>query len=178
MWIYPFKTIYLKSSLSREEIKSKMLELVFLSDENYQRSDELKKFFYGTLSNEDFDFQSLDTDNRLTPYAAGYFRGADNEMYIFLHLKGFKSRRLFLVLFAAILIMTGIAITEIVKYGAGVFLNPPFEILLLMLLFLGIFTIRRGQKFKALAENSLRFFRGLLNAEVVRFKDVPIVFRL
>lgn len=178
MWLFPFKTHYLKTAISREEIRQKMAELVYLSDADYKRTDHHKKYFYGTLSAEDFEFQTIAEENRLVPYCSGTFRGAGDEMYIFLNLKAFRVRRLYVLFLLFLALVLGFAVSEVVSYGTGVLRNPPFFLLLGVIIALSVYLGLRCRNFWRISRNSLDFFRGLLSAEPVNYPEIPIVFRL
>lgn len=178
IWLFPFKTYYLKCGANRETVHQRMLELTFLSDDGYKRTGEGKMFFFGTLGIEDFDVESISTDNRLVDYISGRLKGAGNDMYVILTLKAFKVRRIYLIFLILMLAMTGFAISEFLTWGMAVFRTPTFMLLSVVVLALMGYLIFECSKFWKKQKTSLDFFRGLFEADTVRYKDIPVVFRL
>jgi hypothetical protein len=178
MWLFPFKTYYLATSFDRNQIYAALLNLTYLSDATYKKTDQVKKYFYGELSKEDFEFQSIADEKRLVPFVEGTIRGAGNEMYLFMNFKAFRMRRIYLIFFAFIAGCGGYALFDLLRFGTAVFQNPPFFLLLAVSLGLSIFLIIRCRNFWRVQKNSLDFFRGLLDAEIIAYRDVPVVFKL
>lgn len=177
MWLYPFKNYYLKTEMSRSEITNNVLQLTFLSDEGYKSSGE-KKYFYGELDPETFHLESIEDAHRLVPYTEAKMRGVEDEMYLFVTLKLFKYRRIYFVIIAFLMISLTLMISDVVKYKAAVLQNPPFYLLTAIILGIILYLVVKCRGFWRTEKNTLDFYRGLFQAEIVKYSDVPVVFKL
>lgn len=176
MFLFPFQRYFLAASKSRQEILNSLLELTYLSDENF-KSDGKAKFFFGETDNESFALQTISSDDRLTDYAEGRLRGVDHEMYIFLTLKAFKYRRIYIVLLVFLSICLWLLGTDLYDNGLAVFNNPPFYLLAALVLGLTTFMVNKYIKFVRVKKNALLFFCGLFEATEVKKSQIPLVFR-
>lgn len=178
MWLFPFKTYFLKSPVPRQEIVRIFEDLTFLSDAGYKKRGSEKKYFYGTVSNEDFEFETIAEEQRLTRYFSGFIQGAENEMYITLQVKAFRVRRIYLAFALFVLSCLFIVSLELYHTGLKALGNPPLVLLMAILTGLLAYWIVQCARFWKIQKNSLDFFRGLLQADLVKYKDIPIVFKL
>jgi hypothetical protein len=176
MFLFPFQRFFLAATKSRQEILNSLLELTYLSDENF-KSDGKPKFFFGETDIESFALQTISADNRLTDYAEGRLKGVDHEMYVFLTLKGFKHRRIYLVLLTFLAICLWLLGTDLYDNGLAAFNNPPFYLLAALVLGLTIFMVNKYIRFVRVKKNALLFFSGLFEATVIKKSQIPLVFR-
>ncbi|MBS3913302.1 MAG: hypothetical protein KG003_02295 [Bacteroidetes bacterium] len=178
MWLLPFKTYYLRSTLTRKEIEQRILQITFLSDQGYRKTDNSKKYFYGTNSDELFSLQTIIENVDLVPYADGEIKGVDDDTYIYLDLKAFKHQRIFLVLILFALGGLIFLSSQILEYKTAVFSNLPFTIAWIMILGIGGYIGFACNRFWKLVYPSLNFFEVLLDAETIKYSEIPIVFRI
>src|SRR5690242_13237779 len=129
MWLYPFKHHYLRSELNRAQIQQKVLEFTFLSDEGYRRTDENPRYFFGTASDQEFSLQTIQNHKNLVPYVEGEIKGVENEIYLFLQLKAWRYRRVFLLLIIFVLICLVVFSNEIFNNGMAAFQSMTFMML-------------------------------------------------
>lgn len=177
MWLFPFKNYYFKTELSRQQITQAVLDLTFLSDQGY-RTDGKRKYFYGELDPESFVLQSIRQEDKLVPYTEARMRGVEDDMYLFLTFKAFKFRRIYIILVAFLMLSIGLLVSDFMEYGKAVFYNPPFYLFLSIILGMSAYLIWRCYQFWRLTSNSINFYRGLFNADLVPYKSIPVVFKL
>jgi hypothetical protein len=178
MWIFPFKNYFLQTSVDRARIHQKILELTFLSDAGYKKRDNTKKYFYGTVSQDLFSLQTINEEHRLVPFMEGEVKGVGDDIYLFLRLKAFKFRRLYVLIFLFAFVGAWMLAMEFLHSGISSFQNPPFLLLTLVILAVWFYLLRSCMVFWRIQKNTLDFFRGLLEAEAIDYKKVPIVFKL
>lgn len=175
--LYPFKTIIFKTSLTRYEVRDRISSQTYLSDANFKRQDNLKKFFFGEVSEFDFSLQNISNEKRFVQYYKGEIKGVENEVYVFLTAKGLKHRRIYILLLILILLALGFIVNDGLNRGAQIFRDPGFLIGCgVMLLFLSFLTFRFLVFSKRIA-NTVLYFRGLLDADCVDRNAVPSIFR-
>lgn len=177
MWLYPFKNYYLQTQMTREEISQNVLNFTFLSDMGY-KPDGNKKYFYGELDPEAFHLQTIEGEDRLVPFTEARMRGVEDEMYLFIVLKAFRYRRIYVVLMAFLLSSFGVFISDLVTFGTAVFYTPPVYLFLSIIVGISIFLLVKCYHFWSKQKNTLDFYRGMFQAELVDFKNVPFVFKL
>ncbi|MEY4003446.1 MAG: hypothetical protein RIT07_1488, partial [Bacteroidota bacterium] len=59
MFLYPFKTIWLKTDVKRAVLSDLILQQTYLSDADYRKKDELTKFFYGLVNENEFVLENI-----------------------------------------------------------------------------------------------------------------------
>jgi hypothetical protein len=176
MFLFPFQRYFLAATKTRKEILESILELTYLSDENF-KTDGKPKFFFGETDNESFALQTISAEDRLTDYAEGRIRGVEHEMYVFLTLKGFKHRRIYLVLLAFLSICLWLLGSDLFENGMAALSNPPFYLLAALVLGLTAFMVNKYIKFVRVKNNALLFFCGLFEATAIKKSEIPLVFR-
>jgi hypothetical protein len=97
MVFYPFKIVYLKSSLSRQTLHDQLVNHTFLSDHGYRKTDKNPRAFFGEVSDQDFTLETIEKGNRLVNFATGDFRGAENDMYIRIQMGAWQHQRIYLL---------------------------------------------------------------------------------
>lgn len=97
MAIYPFKIVYLKSSLTRQTLHDQLLKHTFLSDHGYRKPDTNPRAFFGELSDQDFTLETIEKGDRLVNFATGDFRGSENDMYIRIQMGAWQHQRIYLL---------------------------------------------------------------------------------
>lgn len=177
MWIFPFKNIILKTNLTRQEVADAIEQNTFLSDAGYKRKDELKKFFYGTVSTQEFDLETIDPKAELAGFFEGSIKGVERDIYIFLSIRGFKFRRVFVLLYLFTLSCIGIIASDVAKKGLVAFYQTGTLLFIMITLLLWGYLLFAGYIFGQKARHSIDFFRGMLQADQVQRDAVPIIFR-
>lgn len=178
MQLYPFKTYYLKTTSSRKDLHDKILQLTFLSDEGFRRTSQSTQYFFGEVSEEEFYLETIDGKNRLVPYVRGHVRGIDTERYIFLSLRGMRHQRFYIVLLIFLALTLGLLLGDLFKFGIANGLLPSMWLALGIVLGISTYIVWLNKQFRKLEKNSLEFFRGMFDADVVPSESVPRVFKL
>jgi hypothetical protein len=176
-FLYPFRTLWLKSSMSREEIEKTVKNHTVLSYARSAKRDG-KAFFFGEVSNEEFWLETIDNTGKLCPFIRCNIKGIDDETYLELELRGFRFARFYAAIVVVLLIMLIFSVKPFIDYGSGAFENPVFVLLPLFFLLLasGLFYFNR--RFAQQINTTKDFFRGMLEAEVVSEQEIPLVFKL
>ena len=59
MFLYPFKTIWLKAGNDRTDLAEKIRQQTYLSDAGYRKSDSNTKIFYGLVNENEFVLENI-----------------------------------------------------------------------------------------------------------------------
>lgn len=178
MWFFPFQSYNLKTNLNRFALERLLLDITYLSDENYKKTKNAKQYFYGSVSKEDFSLETIADEHRLVSYVSGTFKGADEDMFVVLHLKAFSFRRIYVVLLLFLILCLGFLVSQLWQYGPLVFKEPTSIIFIAMTIALFGYLFIKCLRFWKIVSNSLSFFKGLFQADLVSKNDIPVVFRL
>ena len=174
MLLYPFKTIWLKTSSERQILAELIAEQTYLSDADYRRRDKMTKFFYGMVNENEFMLENIG-NKRIPDFFEGDIVGVGEETYVKLKMGALQHTRIYFMYW--VLLLTGVVFllraflgidivdTEIVYLFSGV---------ILILLGYGFYFLRQ---FHRRAGSGIDFFRGLLQAEWVDIQEVPSIFR-
>lgn len=176
MFIYPFKTIILKSAKSRAQIKELLMRECFLSDANYRKTDTHSRVFFGTLTDQDFSLETIEEGKRMIGFCRGEFRGADNEIYIFLSLGAWAHQRVFLLFGTIILSCLYFLGKDLIGNHSPIPQNPGAWILFVTVLVLLAVLYAKTRAFSRRLESSIAYFSSLWNAERIDLSSVPLVF--
>ena len=60
MILYPFKTQFLKTNLTRNQVSAQLIQETFLSDADYKKSNEQTISFFGEVSDQDFTLETVE----------------------------------------------------------------------------------------------------------------------
>ena len=85
MILFPFRTVYLKTSKLRKEIVLNIVTNTYLSDAAYKKTDQNKTFFYGSVNDQGFILQNV-SHEKITAFIEGNILGVDEDMYIIMSL--------------------------------------------------------------------------------------------
>jgi len=174
MFLYPFKTIWLKAHTDRADIADKIIQQTYLSDAGYKKTDGLTKFFYGLANENEFVLENIGNP-RIPAFYEGDILGVEEETYVKIRIGTLKHTRMY-VLYCLLLLMGFIfwlrgllgmdtVDTNIMYIFSGV---------LIILLGYGYYFIWQFQRKLA---SGIDFFRGLLSADIVSGNDVPAIFK-
>ncbi len=178
MMLFPFYSAILKTSLTRSQVSEAILENTFLSDEGYKRTDDKKKFFYGNTSPADFTLEILDSKGHLASFYNGTINGVENEIYVFLNIQAFRYRRIYAVLVIFIVTAFSKLTWDLYSYGINTLFQTTTFLFLGIIVFLVVYLFNIAKSFKKKLQSSIDFFRGMLEAETIDAKEVPIIFKL
>jgi hypothetical protein len=182
MFGYPFKTIFLKSNLNRNQIQSALEFHTFLSDANYKNTDKNIKSFYGEISSQDFKLETIIKKKPLVNFINGDIKGIDNEIYIIARLGSLEHQRIYALFIAVFGVCTAFLIEAFYKssnYYAPNFFNDPMKTTMLLIeaiLFLIIYNKYRS--FKKNFQATKAFLAEIWSAKEITKEDIPLVFRL
>jgi hypothetical protein len=173
MFLYPFKTIWLKTDVNRAVLSDFILQQTYLSDADYRKKDALTKFFYGLVNENEFVLENI-KNTRLPGFVEGDILGVEEETYVKLRMGAFRHIRIYilyvLIVLAGLFFWTRAALgMDVVDSGILIgFSAILFSLIGYCIYFLLLFTrkARAGED----------FFRGLLQGEVIDKKRVPSLF--
>lgn len=176
MFGYPFKTIYLKSNLTRNELESNLKELTYLSDDNFKKDKNKKYTFYGEISNQDFTIETLEPQKNTANFITGLFRGVENDTFIILRIGALKHRRIFVLFFAAIATILGFLLHDFYLYPAYSLKNAFFlSLLALEIIMMGIVWVKYNNFNRSVPETK-QIFTDLWSATEISKNQLPIIF--
>ena len=192
MFIYPFKIVYLQSSLTRQTLHDQLLKHTFLSDHGYRKPDANPRAFFGELSDQDFTLETIEKGDRLVNFITGDFRGSENEMYMRIQLGAWQHQRIFLLYaIATLACFVGffVAIANQVHvpaqsemsdiiHGILTALKPSLAYVFLICgISLIVALYVKATQFKKRYATSMAFFSELWQATVIERKSVPLLFQ-
>lgn len=174
---YPFTTIWLKCNLHRDEIEQRVKNHTVLSYAKGKKP-EGKVFFFGEVSNQEFWLESLDNSGRISPFIRCNIKGVEHETYLELEMRAFRYARFYAGIGVFLLLLLVFSIKPYIEFGMDAVNNPVFLLMpaLTLIFFLGWWFVNR--RFAKTINPTTDFFRGMLDAETVNEKDVPLVFRM
>ena len=175
MFLYPFKTIWLKTSAERQVLADLIVQQTYLSDADYRKRDKMAKFFYGMVNENEFMLENIG-NNRIPDFFEGDRVGVGEETYVKLKIGALKHSRLYFLYWAILLVGMVFwfrALFGIDTVDAGI--AYAFSGIVLFLLGYGFYFLRQ---FHLKTTSGIDFFRGLLQAEWIKIQDVPSIFRL
>ena len=175
MILFPFRTVYLKTSKLRKEIVSDILSNTYLSDAGYKKSDQKKTFFYGRVNDQGFILQNV-AHEKITAFIEGNILGVGEEMYIKFRFKGFRSLRIFLLILMLIIGSLGFVGFHLWERNLDSITDIPVLFALGLTLILLFFSLNTGIIFMDKIKDTQAFFCDLLEAEEVGEKDIPGIF--
>jgi hypothetical protein len=177
MFLYPFKSFYLQSSLSRADLTQFLLETSFLQDQGYKKEKDSKKLFYGLVNENEFDLESIN-DDKMVDHISGQILGVANETYIFIRFGALKHLRFYFIVLFFIAAAIGFISQDILENGTYSLSQPPFMVFFVVFLVLLIYMFYQLGSFQKRLQYSLDFFRGMFQGELISRKDIPVIFKL
>jgi len=178
MSLFANSTVYLKTDIPRNELLDRFRKHTYLEERGYKNDPADKKFFRGTLSNEEVWLTCLPGRERLAPNIHIRLRGIEHEMYLLLNMRMYGNIALpvlFLLFFggAAYLLYRLFSF-----YGPFAAQLPEFWVLAPVVFILAIWIISTQIRFRRTREQTIDFIRGLTEGDVVNEADIPGVFLL
>ncbi len=197
MMLFPFKSIFLKSSLSRMEIERNLKNYTYLSDAKFSKTASQKLLFYGEISQFDFSLESLNKKSPLVNFVQGKISGIENDLYINVQLGAFKYRRVYILLLTVVaaLIITNIyyclqsphgfqypeEFYQLYGYDYSEFiynLTTPISIVLTCLSsILTLYIFKTSNTFSKHNSNTIKLLNEICDSHLVSFIEVPLIFR-
>ena len=181
MFGYPFKSIYLKTQLSRTEIESNLRDQTFLSDANFKNNPEKPKLFYGEISSFDFKLEHI-SKQQLSNFVKGEIKGVENDMYVHLRLGALDHQRIYFMFVAVVLVCLAFIIDGIVNGMSGnqipLSQNPLLMALVVLEIMMFCIIYIKYRNFKKTVDASVNYFCNLWTAKTLKTNEVPIVFKL
>ena len=195
-WGYPFYSFYIKSNQNRGEIAANLIDITYLSDANYQKTQG-DKIFYGNVSRIDFEVESISKQINVSNFVSGQLLGAEEEIYLKGRLSGFKSKRIFILFLSILFTSLGFLIYyclqaphgfnypeefyQIYGYNHSEFLynlGTPIALIIegIIIVMLIIITIKY-RNFKSSIKPTLKLLCKKLEAQTVTKFEVPLLFR-
>lgn len=195
-WGYPFYSFYIKSNQNRGEIAANLIDITFLSDANYQKTQG-EKIFYGNVSRIDFEVESISKNNNISNFVSGQLLGADEEIYLKGRLSGFKSKRIFILFLSILFTALGFLIYyclqaphgfrypeefyQLYGYDHSEFLynlTTPMALIIesIMITMVTIIAVKY-KNFKSSIKPTLKLLCEKLEAQTVTKYEVPLLFR-
>jgi hypothetical protein len=177
MFLYPFKTQFLKTELNRNQVADILTTQTFLSDANFKKTDSNPRAFYGEISNQDFTLETIEDKQRLVNFCTGEIRGSENEVYILLQLGAWQHRRIFLLFLILILSCTVLLAKHLWLFQN--FYPQNFAAWLLLLTNIALFVALyvKAKNFHARLKSTTEFFCQLWSAKAIHQTEVPQLFR-
>ena len=177
MILYPFKTQFLKTNLTRNQVSAQLIQETFLSDADYKKSNEQTISFFGEVSDQDFTLETITQDKPLVNFCTGEIRGSENEIYILLQLGAWQHRRIFLLFALLILACLTFLTNHLVLYKA---LYPQtLAAWILLGTFIALLTtlITKAKKFHQHTQTTIDHFCTLWQAQAISKDEVPLIFQ-
>ncbi|MEK0420472.1 MAG: hypothetical protein RLZZ161_323 [Bacteroidota bacterium] len=174
MFLYPFKTIWLKTTADRAVIADKIIQQTYLSDAGYRKTDNLTKFFYGLANENEFVLENIG-NKRIPSFYEGDILGVGEETYVKVRMGAIKHIRIYILYL--LLLATGLVFWLRGMLGMDLVDNQimlVFSSILLLLLGYGYYFIRQFQR---KLTSGIDFFRGLLSADNITADEVPAIFK-
>lgn len=195
-WGYPFYSFYIRSDQNRGEIAANLIDITFLSDANYLKTQG-KKIFYGNISQIDFEIESISKDKSISNFISGQLLGAEDEIYIKGRLSGFKSKRIFILFLSILFTALGFLIYyclqaphgfsypeefyQIYGYDYSEFiynLTTPIALIIEGIIATMLFIIAiKYANFKSSVKPTLQLLCEKLGAQTVTKYETPLLFR-
>ncbi|MFN4915251.1 MAG: hypothetical protein ACK5FT_08015 [Sphingomonadales bacterium] len=174
MFLYPFKTIWLKTGSGREDIAGSILQQTYLSDAGYKKSDNLTKFFYGLVNENEFVLENIG-NRRIPEFFEGDIVGVGDETYVKLRMGALKHVRIYILYW--LLLIAGMFFLIRAMFGLDTVDIPIQSIFGVVMLFLAGYGYYFTRQFHQKVQSGIDFFRGLLQAEVISGDEVPPIFK-
>ena len=177
MFLYPFKTQFLKTALTRKQVSDKLIQQTFLSDADYKKTDNQPRIFFGEVSEQDFTLETITQQKSLANFCTGEIRGSENEIYILLQLGAWQHRRIFLLFALLIMACLIFLANHLILYKA---LYPQtLAAWLLLGTFFALFATlySKAKKFHSGTEETMAHFSALWEAQPIDKKEVPLIFQ-
>lgn len=182
MFGYPFKTVYLKSNLNRQQIQSQLESYTFLSDANYKNTNHQEKTFYGEISNQDFKIETITKKKPLVNFLHGEIKGIENETYIITRLGSLEHQRIYFLFLSVFAVCTAFLLEALYKstnyYAPNFFSNPMQTTMLVIELILFLIIYSKYRSFKRNLNTTINFISEIWSAQEIKKEDVPLVFHL
>ncbi len=181
MFGFPFKTLYLKTSLNRENIHQALLEHTYLSDMNYKNIGQSKKTFFGEVSNQDFKLETIN-NKAISNFAHGEIKGVENDMYLIIHIGALEHIRIYALFLATFFVSTfflfeGLYHNYLDTYGPSFFDSQINLVLTVIEFILLIIIVFKWNDFRRSLNPTKQFFETLLQAKSIQKQEVPSIFR-
>lgn len=173
MFLYPFKTIWLKTDVKRAVLSDLILQQTYLSDADYRKKDELTKFFYGLVNENEFVLENI-KNTRLPGFVEGDILGVDDETYVKIRLGAFRHIRIYMLY--VLIVLAGLFFWTRAAMGIDIVDSTVFltfsGVMFALLAYCFHFLFQFSRKARAGED----FFRGLLQGEVIGKNSVPSIF--
>lgn len=177
MFLYPFKTQFLKTEMDRYQVAATLTQETFLSDANFKKNDAKPRAFYGEISNQDFTLETIEDGNRLVNFCTGEIRGSENEVYVLIQLGAWQHRRIFLLFTILILATIVLLAQHLLLFKSFYPQNIAAWLLTATAIGLVITLYRKAKSFNKSLNSSVEFFKNLWNATPISASEVPLIFR-
>lgn len=174
MFFYPFKTVWLKTDSARGLLAETITEQTYLSDAAYLKRDNMTKFFYGLVNENEFVLENIGNKN-IPIYFEGDIVGVGDETYVKLRMGALRHTRIYVLYM--LLLISGLFFLLRALLGldtVDVQISSIFGGIMLLLAVYGYYFILQ---FHRKVKSGMDFFRGLLQAEVISKDAVPPIFR-
>ena len=174
MFLYPFRTIWLKAGNDRTDLAEKIRQQTYLSDAGYRKSDNMTKIFYGLVNENEFVLENIG-NKRIPQFFEGDIVGVGEETYVKIRMGALKHIRMYVLY--GLLLLTGL-----IFWLRGL-LGVDTVDANIMYAFTGIVIILFGygyfftMQFQRKLSPGIEFFRGLLSADRVSEDEVPAIFK-
>lgn len=177
MLLYPFKTAYIQTSFNRSEVAQALTQQTFLTDEDFQKTEQQQIHFFGEVSEQDFTLESISQDKPLVNFCTGEIRGSENEIYILLHLGAWQHRRIFLLFALLILTCTAFLFHHLWLYHTPYPKTIAASLLLATIIALSSTLYVKAKNFQRLTQSTLDHFNNLWQGKTIAKTEVPLIFR-
>jgi hypothetical protein len=178
MSIFANSTVYLKTDIPRNELLERFRKHTYLEEKGYENDPADKKFFRGTISNEEVWLTCLPGRERLVPNIHVRLRGIEHDMYLLVNMRLYGNIAL-PVLFMLFFGGTAYLVFRLFAfYGPFALQRPEFWVLAPVALTLAIWILASQIRFRRTRERTIDFIRGMTESDIVNESDIPGVFLL
>jgi hypothetical protein len=160
MFLYPFKTAFIQTSLNRAEVSTALIKQTFLTDEDFQKTEGQQMIFFGEVSQQDFTLESI-----------------AQEIYILLQLGAWQHRRIFLLFALLILACTAFYIHHLWLFHALYPKTIAASLLLITIIALVTTLYIKARNFHQRTQSTLDHFNTLWQGKTITKSEVPLIFR-
>ncbi|MEN9312082.1 MAG: hypothetical protein RL747_1270 [Bacteroidota bacterium] len=177
MFLYPFKTAFIQTSLNRAEVSAALIKQTFLTDEDFQKTEGQQMIFFGEVSQQDFTLESIAQEKPIVNFCTGEIRGSENEIYILLQLGAWQHRRIFLLFALLILACTAFYIHHLWLFNALYPKTIAASLLLTTIIALVTTLYIKARNFHQRTQPTLDHFNTLWQGKTITKSEVPLIFR-
>ncbi|MBL7811952.1 MAG: hypothetical protein JNL57_06975 [Bacteroidetes bacterium] len=175
--LYPFQTIYLRTSLNRNDVQEQLKSVTFLP-EVPRTQQKTTGIFYGSVSPDQFDIEYIGDKPGYCQFISGEIKGLEDEIYLILRMGAFRHRRFYLLLCAFYFVSLALVASDFMQNGTPSLQRWPAVVFGFVFIILTGYCTTYLWRFQRTKARTVLYLRGMFQADEVTASDLPVVFRL